>query len=65
MRVPRRLAWVKSTERKVKVYTEILKNKLEGLEDPACLDCTNTMCKAHGHSEERDFYLLAIMSHCI
>ena len=63
--VPRRLAWDRAEESEVKKYTATLKEKLEGLEEPECLDCTNTRCNVQGHSEQRDSYLLDIMAHCI
>ena len=64
-RGPARLGWSRADENQVKQYTDILKARLENMEEPECLTCDDVTCKEKWHSEARDHHLLDLMSHCI
>ena len=62
VRVPRRLAWEKAQTEEVRQFTDLLKVKVEQLEDLHTLGCEDVRCKNQQHSEERDEHVLNVMS---
>ena len=62
---PRRLAWDKVESEKVQEYLALLSEELRVLEPPASLDCANVNCSDPLHLEERDTFLLDVMSKVI
>ena len=65
VRGPRRLAWDKAEKEELNRYRAELKMRLENLEEPDCLHCKDVKCIKVGHSEERDGYVLDVMSACV
>ena len=57
-----RLAWNKAEQQQVDGYTARLLEGLQSLEPPPSIQCEDVKCKDLHHSEERDKYVLDIMS---
>ena len=62
---PRRPAWDKATEENRTEYTALLEDKLELLVLPDSLLCANVHCKNESHGNERDSFVLDIMTSVI
>ena len=62
MRAPRRLAWDRAEADDVRRYQAALVERLELLEEPQCLSCHDVKCQKSSHSEERDKYVMDMMS---
>ena len=61
----RKPAWYKADQVARDNYTMDLHNKLESLEHPSSLNCSNCQCQDKQHSEERDSYVLDILTKVI
>ena len=59
---PRRPAWYKAKQEEVENYTQVLHDKLQRLNTPECLNCRNVNCQDESHSEERDSFVLDILT---
>ena len=62
VRMPRQLAWEKAEKEELRLYRENLQQRLEALEQPGSLECKDIHCKDQQHAEERDRYVLDLMS---
>ena len=60
-KTPIKPSWSKATEENITTYTSELKNKLEALQIPASLTCSDPHCSDPHHSEERDSFMLDIL----
>ena len=54
-------AWYKAGEKEREDFKAGLNMKLQSLESPECLKCSDPHCKNKSHSEERDGHMLDIM----
>ena len=54
-------AWYKAGEKEREDFKVGLRQKLQMLESPECLNCTDPKCKDESHSVERDGHMLDIM----
>jgi hypothetical protein len=63
--VPRRPAWARAVEQQLEQYTAALQEKLLLLQVPESLNCDNTNCQNHQHTEDRDSFLLTMLSSMI
>ena len=57
----KRPSWYKAGEEERERFKLGLEEKLQRLDSPECLSCTNPKCKNQAHSEERDGHMLDIM----
>ena len=62
VRVPRRLAWEKAEVNELREYKLGLQERLESLKEPVSLGCQDVSCQDHKHSQERDSYVLDVVS---
>ena len=63
---PRKPSWYKANQRQVKKYTNDLDHKIQNINPPECLECTNVNCdNVELHSQERDNYLVDLLSAAI
>ena len=62
VRMPRQLAWGKAEDEELRRYRENLQERLEALQHPDTLECTDVECKNHLHTEDRDRYVLDLIS---
>ena len=60
--IPRRPAWYKATDMEIDQYTACLHSKISNLEIPASLSCEDPHCQDSHHSEERDHFVLDILT---
>ena len=61
-RVPRRPAWYKAEQEHLDAYTATLQTKLSTAAIPESLHCLDPNCKDEQHSQERDKYILDLLS---
>ena len=61
----RRPAWYKAETTDIDEYTATLQSKLEQIDIPESLGCQNPNCNSVNHSEERDSYMLDILTSII
>lgn len=61
----RRPAWYKANEDNKQEYTELLSDKLSQIDTPGSLKCVDVHCDHHGHSGERDKFVLDILCNMI
>ena len=62
VRVPRRIAWEKAEEEELRAYRENLQGRLEELGQPDTLDCHDVHCQDQQHVDERDKYVMDVIS---
>ena len=62
VRAPKRLAWGRASAEELKRYSASLQEKLEGIVEPECLQCSDTKCSSKDHSVQRDQYVVDVMS---
>jgi hypothetical protein len=62
---PRQPAWYKSEQEDRDQYTSLLHDKLSQLPIPDTLSCSDPLCSSEHHSQERDSFVLDIMSSVI
>ena len=60
--LPRRLAWHKAESDQLKKYSEELTRRLESLEMPESMKCTDVKCKEARCSEERDSFVTDVVA---
>ena len=58
----RRPAWYKATQEDKNLYTQELGRRLSLLEVPEYLDCSNPCCTELDHSQQRDNFVIDLMS---
>ena len=59
--LPRRPAWYKAQNHHMSAYKENLHSKIDNLQMPASLNCSNPHCQSRDHKEERDQYMLDVL----
>ena len=59
---PSRPAWYKVRKIEVDNYTRLLDEKLHGINAPACLECRNVHCQDYSHTEQRDSYVMNLLT---
>ena len=59
--IPRKPSWPKASAEDVKGYTAALQARLQMLQVPQNLNCTNTDCTDQQHSHDRDSFTLDIL----
>ena len=42
--------------------TKLMDEKLQGINSPACLDCRNVHCQEDNHTEQRDSYVMDLLT---
>ena len=65
VRKPKRQAWYKADEEHKEAFCSQLEDKLSSLTAPSSLSCSDPLCKDATHTEERDSYVLDVMSSLI
>ena len=59
--IPRKPSWPKATVEHVSGYTAALQDRLEILQVPQSMHCTNPQCRDQQHSQDRDSFTLDIL----
>ena len=60
----RRPAWYKANDDDKKLYEKIVIEKLQSLDIPRCVKCSNFQCEISSHSKDRDKHVIDVLS-CI